>query len=192
MPRIETNGSAMNFALKLALFLVSLAVAPAVAADQPATWEVVARCGTLETAVPGQGLLDVRIKRRDLDVQLIDVRGCGKNRSFHKVFKWGGEVAKVSVYALPFFKKGQLDIIIESGLDETSDFYLLAAEQGYKKVVSWTAYNSPFFAGFDDGRWGVLLIDVTELVCANGSTWAKDALAVRGLRLTADDVCRSP
>ncbi|MBP6014409.1 MAG: hypothetical protein KBA31_19430 [Alphaproteobacteria bacterium] len=182
----------MNFHFKLALFLVFLAVAPSVAADRPAVWEVVGRCETLDTAAPGQGLLYVRIKRRDLDVEVIDVRGCGKNRSLHKVFKWGGEVAKVRVYALPFFKKGQLDIIVESGLDETSDFYLYAAAQGYKEVVRWTAYNGPFFAGYDDGRWGVLLIDVAEITCANGSTWAKKVLAVRGLTLTAEDVCGLP
>ena len=182
----------MRLGFKLALLFLSLAVVRSIGADPAATWEVVGRCGTLETAAPGQGLLDVRIKRRDLDVELIDVRGCGKNRSFHKVFKWGGEVAKLSVYALPFFKKGQLDLIVESGLDETSDFHLYAAAQGYKEVVRWTAYNGPFFAGYDDGRWGVLLVDVAEITCANGSTWAKGALAVRGLTLTAEDVCRSP
>ena len=194
MPRAAIVLLTMRALVIAALAGLSLAFDPATAADPPPKWEVIGRCATLETASPGLGLFEVRIKRSRTSSDVIDIRGCGKNRAFRKVLRWGvagADDTRVQVFAVPFFKKGRFDILLASGLDETTNYYLYAAAQGYKEILNWTSYNGPFFGDIDDdGRWEVQLIDLVSIECANGSSWAKELNATRGVMLTAGDICR--
>ncbi len=94
--------------------------------DEPTTWTVVERCAATG-APPGKGMFEVRLKTKGVETKGIDIRGCGRNRAFHKTLNWGGDFMVVKVYAVPFFRRDRFDILLERGWDDGADYSLLTA-----------------------------------------------------------------
>lgn len=140
----------------------------------------------------GRGLFEVRYKTRGLEAEAIEVRGCGQNRAFRKVFGWGGDKVRIDFYALPFFEKGKLDFLIQLGWDDSVDFKLMRASSDYAVAVEFAAIDSPFFGDADgDGRWEIRIENLLELKCGNGRAWGASLVKIGEAHLAADTLCEA-
>lgn len=174
------------------LVLLGCAVFGSATAAEKSVWTVVARCSSVADAAPVRGLFEVRYKTRGGEAEAIEVRGCGKNRAFRKIFEWGGDEVHVDFYALPFFEKGKLDFLIELGWDDSVDFKLLRASSDYAVAVEFSAVDAPFFGDADrDGRWEIRIENLIELKCGNDRAWGADLLKVGQAHLSADTLCKT-
>jgi hypothetical protein len=62
--------------------MVPIAIAAmATAVAEPTRWRTVERCAPADVAAPGKGHLEVRYKRRGVDAEAIEIRGCAANLS---------------------------------------------------------------------------------------------------------------
>lgn len=164
-----------------------------VAHAEPATWQTVERCMPAGATTPGKGQFEIRYKTRGVDAEAIEIRGCGANRAYRKVIKWGGDAGVIEAYAVPFFDKRRRDILLMHGLDTDATYYLLTAASHYEKTaVMFDAIDEPFFGDSDkDGRWEIRIRNLERLECGNGKKWGQNFLGHAGTDLRADTLCQS-
>lgn len=189
--RMEPMGKRSAFVVANAL-LCAAGIAASQAAGGGAEWKIAGRCAAQEAASPGQGLFEVRYQAHGGDFKALEIRGCGKNRAFRKYWKWGGDEIPLKIYALPFFKKGQLDFLIELGWDDGVSYSLLAADKNYDVAVRFDSVEGVYFNDQDnDGRWEILVLGVESFTCANGVRWARELVAAHWEKLVADSLCKT-
>lgn len=176
--------------------IILLTVTPmASKAAAPARWKTVERCLPADAAAPGKGHFEVRYKTRGIDAEAIEIRGCGTNRNYRKVIKWGGDAGVVEAYAVPFFEKGRRDLLIMHGLDTDSTYYLFTAASNYQKVaVQFSAIDAPYFGDTDnDGRWEIRIRNIQSISCeSDNKKWQGDTVKYGRADLTPDTLCTSP
>ena len=163
-------------------------------AAEPAQWRTVERCAAADVAAPGKGYFKVRYLTRGVDAEAIEIRGCGANRAYRKVIKWGGDAGVIEVYAVPFFDKRRRDLLVMHGLDTDSTYYLFTAASNYEKdVIKFSAIDAPYFGdGDNDGRWEVRVENLESLECRNGKKWGADLVLLGRTTLEANTLCNPP
>ena len=183
-------GKRIAFAIAAA-FVCAGGIAASQAAGGDDKWKIVGRCAAQEAASPGEGLFEVRYQAQGGDFKALEIRGCGKNRAFRKYWKWGGDEIPLKIYALPFFKKGRFDFLIERGWDDGVSYSLLAADKNYDVAVRFDSVDGVYFNDHDnDGRWEILVLDVESFTCANGVRWGQNLIAAHRAKLIADSLCK--
>jgi hypothetical protein len=176
--------------------IILLSVTPmASSAAEPARWKTAERCLPADAAAPGKGHFEVRYKTRGVDAEAIEIRGCGTNRTYRKVIKWGGDAGVIEAYAIPFFDKRRRDLLIMHGLDTDSTYYLLTAASNYEKVaIQFSAIDAPYFGDSDgDGRWEIRIQNVQSMSCQiDNKKWENDTIKHGRADLSADTLCKAP
>ncbi len=182
--------------IQRALIVVIVAtVVPASSAEDTSKWETAERCARADVAAPGKGYFEVRYKTRDGNAEAIEIRGCGANRAYRKVIKWGGDAGVVEAYAVPFFDKRHRDLLIMHGLDTDSTYYLFTAASNYEKVaVQFSAIDAPYFGDTDnDGRWEIRIQNIQSIGCEiDNKKWQGDTVKYGRADLTPDTLCALP
>lgn len=181
----------MRRGLLMLLGCAAVGSAPSWAADKIVS-TVVVRCASVAEVAPGRGLFEVRYETRGGEAEAIEVRGCGAARSFRRRFEWGGDAVRIDFYALPFFRAGQLDFLIEFGWDDSVDFKLMRASDDYATAIEFSAVDAPFFGDTDrDGRWEIRIGNLIALECTKNAAWGKDLVSAGHAQLSADTLCKT-
>jgi len=188
---VRSNTSAL---CAIAIAIVATAI-PVASAEEESKWETAERCARADVAAPGKGHFEVRYKTRGIDAEAIEIRGCGTNRTYRKVIKWGGDAGVIEAYAVPFFDKHRRDLLIMHGLDTDSTYFLFTAASNYEKIaVQFSAVDAPYFGDTDnDGRWEIRIQNILSISCEiDNKKWQGDTVKFGRADLTPDTLCTSP
>lgn len=137
-------------------------------------------------------MFEVRSKTKGVETMGIDIRGCGRNRSFHKALNWRGDFLVVRVYAVPFFRRDRFDILLERGWDDGADYSLLTAASNYdQSVLEFSAVDAPFFGDVDeDARWEIRIENLESIKCGNAAKWGDEFVKHGRAQFDADSLCK--